>query len=318
VLFPYPTGISQKMGAKTKFTELVRTADSISGTIEADKLEADRIDERLLQRDRGKPSSRGYILAAWIRGEGEGAAAEASEGEQAKSVEVKPTAATKSDDKGVNVIYVADIDLLGSFFVQQRNEPNTSIQKFRFDNVPFVCNLIDAIAGETRYLEIRKRKPRHSTLKRIEDRAATAREEQTAAIEKIQKEYDQDVKKADDEKEKIIAEFRKIVEDIQKRQQQGEEIDQAAAQAAIQQLAIKQRTLEKGAEVAKARRKRELDLEQAKIERERDRQIQQIQNEFKLQATVFPPILPLLVGVVVWAQRRIREREGVSRTRMRL
>ena len=130
VLFPYPTGISQKMGSKTKFTELVRTADSISGTIEADKLEADRIDERLLQRDGGKPSSRGYILAAWIRGEGESAAAEASEGEKAKSVEVKPTAVTKSDDKGgVNAIYVADIDLLGSFFVQQgRNEPNTSIK----------------------------------------------------------------------------------------------------------------------------------------------------------------------------------------------
>jgi len=89
VLFPYPTGISQKMGSKTKFTELVRTADKLSGTIETDKLEADRIDERLLQRDRGKPSPRGYILAAWIRTEGEGTSSEASDDEKAKSVEVK-------------------------------------------------------------------------------------------------------------------------------------------------------------------------------------------------------------------------------------
>src|SRR6185436_20182889 len=116
----------------------------------------------------------------------------------------------------------------------------------------------------------------------------------------------------------IIAEFRKIVEDIQKQQQQGEEVDPAKAQAAIQQLAIKQRTAERAADVTKARLKRELELKMAKIERDRDRQIQQIQNDYKLQATVFPPILPLLVGLVVWARRRIREREGVSRTRMRL
>jgi len=54
------------------------------------------------------------------------------------------------------------------------------------------------------------------------------------------------------------------------------------------------------------------------VERERDRQIQRIQNDYKLQATIFPPILPLLVGLVVWARRRIREREGVSKTRMRI
>jgi ABC-2 type transport system permease protein len=70
--------------------------------------------------------------------------------------------------------------------------------------------------------------------------------------------------------------------------------------------------------VTKARLARERDLELAKIERERDRQIQEIQNDYKLKATLFPPILPLLVGLVVWARRRIREREGVSRSRMRL
>src|SRR5438445_5896 len=58
VLFPFPTGITQKTGAKTKMTELVRTADKLSGTIDVDKLEADRMDERLLQRDRGRPSPR--------------------------------------------------------------------------------------------------------------------------------------------------------------------------------------------------------------------------------------------------------------------
>jgi ABC-2 type transport system permease protein len=325
VLFPFPTGITQKMGAKVKVTELVRTADKISGTIDVNKLQADRFDERLLARDRGKPSSRGYILAAWIRGEAESASegGEGEEKEKSKTIEIKPTKAGGSADDakksgGINVIYVTDIDLLSSQFVQMRNEPNQMITKFRFDNVPFVCNLIDAVGGENRFLEIRKRKPKHSTLRRIEERAAMAREKQSQANEEMQAKYEAAVKKADEEKEKTFAEFKKLFDDLQRKQTLGEEIDPAKLQAAAMQLAMTQRAAERAAEVAKARLARERDQELAKIERERDRQIQQIQNEFKLQATVFPPILPLLVGVVVWAQRRIREREGVSRTRMRL
>src|SRR5205814_6174185 len=111
---------------------------------------------------------------------------------------------------------------------------------------------------------------------------------------------------------------KKLYEELQKKQQQGEEVDAGKLQAAVQQLAMKQRAAERAADVAKARLARERDLELAKIERDRDRQIQQIQNDYKLQATVFPPILPLLVGLVVWARRRIREREGVSSPRMRL
>src|SRR4029079_11811874 len=118
VLFPFPTGITQKMGAKTKVTELVRTADRLSGTIDIDKLQSDRMDTRLLDRDRGKPSARGYILAAWIRGESEGGAGGA-DGDEKKTVEIKNTSAGGSG--GINAIYVTDIDLLSSQFVQMRN-----------------------------------------------------------------------------------------------------------------------------------------------------------------------------------------------------
>ena len=293
------------------------------------KLQADqRMDPRMLERDRGKASPRGYILAAWIRGEAEGSseAGEADADEKSKTIEIKPTsqkveeksAAAEKKPGGINVIYVTDIDLLSSQFVQMRNEPNAMITKFRFDNVPFVCNLIDAVGGEDRFLEIRKRKPKHSTLRRIEDRAAAARENQTNANEKKQAEYDAAVKKADDEKEKSFGEFKKVFDELQRKQNAGESVDPAKIQAAAMQLAMTQRSAERSAEVTKARLGRERDLELAKIERERDRQIQQVQNEYKLMATVLPPILPLLVGLVVWAQRRIREREGVSRTRMRL
>jgi len=320
VLFPFPTGISQKMGAKVTVTELVRTADKISGTIDVNKLQTDRMDERALAIGRGKPSPRGYILAAWIRGEGESSGGSDEGAEKTKSVEIKPTAVTSDAAKkgGINVIYVTDIDLLSSQFVQMRNEPNTMVQRFRFDNVPFVCNLIDAVGGEDRFLQIRKRKPKHSTLRMVEFRATKARELQKDAIDSTQAEYDKAVKDADAEKEKTFAEFKKIFDDLQQKQNRGEEVDPAKVQAAAMQLAMKQRTAERAAEVKKTAIARKRDLELAQIERERDRQIQEIQNDYKLKATLFPPILPLLVGLVVWARRRIREREGVSRSRMRL
>ena len=71
------------------------------------------------------------------------------------------------------------------------------------------------------------------------------------------------------------------------------------------------------AEVEKERLRRERDKKLARIERSRDQDIQKIQNDYKIRATAIPPIPPLLVGLVVWARRRIREREGVSRTRMK-
>ena len=147
--------------------------------------------------------------------------------------------------------------------------------------------------------------------------AADAREKQKEANDKKQAEYDKAVKEADAEKDKTFAEFKKIYDDLQKKQQQGEEVDPAKIQAAAVQLAMRQRIAERTAEVAKERLKRERDQELAEIERLRDQDLQQIQNDYKIQATLFPPILPLLVGLVVWTRRRIREREGVSRTRMR-
>jgi ABC-2 type transport system permease protein len=73
----------------------------------------------------------------------------------------------------------------------------------------------------------------------------------------------------------------------------------------------------RGLEVTKERLRIERDKSLAEIQRKRDQDIQRVQNEFKVWATFIPPIPPLLVGFVVWVRRRIREREGISRTRMK-
>jgi ABC-2 type transport system permease protein len=321
VLFPYPTGLSQKLGASSKMIELVRTSEDRSGTIEVNKLQATNLDPDALQFERGKPTKRSYILAAWIQGE-KSAAAEGESSGQSKTVEIKPTAASgdqasDSGKKGVNAIYVGDIDVLSSEFVRMRNEPNLMIARFRFDNVPFVCNLIDAVAGENRFLEIRKRKPKHSTLRMVEIRAASARQKQQEEIAKTRSTFTDEEKKAETEAQKVYAELEKLVKDLQERQNRGEQIDPAELEAKMAQLQIKKSFIDRQLTVTKQRLQRDRDQALAAIEREQDQDIQRIQNEYKIQATVFPPILPLLVGIVVWTRRRIREREGISRSRMR-
>jgi ABC-2 type transport system permease protein len=47
------------------------------------------------------------------------------------------------------------------------------------------------------------------------------------------------------------------------------------------------------------------------------REVRTKQNRVKLNAVLWPPILPLLMGVAVFFSRRAKEREGVSKTRLR-
>jgi ABC-2 type transport system permease protein len=51
------------------------------------------------------------------------------------------------------------------------------------------------------------------------------------------------------------------------------------------------------------------------IELDAELKIQQIQRQFKLAAVILPPIPPLLVGLIVFTRRRLREREGISKAR---
>jgi ABC-2 type transport system permease protein len=51
------------------------------------------------------------------------------------------------------------------------------------------------------------------------------------------------------------------------------------------------------------------------IQLDAELEIQEKQRNFKLAAVIIPPIPPLLVGLVVFTRRRLREREGISKAR---
>lgn len=73
----------------------------------------------------------------------------------------------EGQDKGANLIYVADLDMISDqFFAMRRQvvDPN-----FRFDNVTFALNCIDALVGDESLIELRKRRPILRKLTKVEE-----------------------------------------------------------------------------------------------------------------------------------------------------
>ena len=206
----------------------------------------------------------------------------------------------------MNVVVVADIDVLAGVFFLLRERASffgERFAKWQVDNVPFVLNILDDLAGDSRFIEIRKRRPLHrelTAIKRLADQAKVSRDK---ARQKAQKKFK---KILDDEQSKFDQMYESISAktDIG-RQQQKEE------------LAIARRNGSERIESRKAQLDREEKAEYRKIENEMAANIHHVQDNYKLMAVLLPPIPPLLIAVCVFFVRRSREREAVYASRLR-
>lgn len=348
ILFPVPGVIQPAGSSDLKFTALVKTGD-FAGTIALDKFRANQGDPMRLIAEQGRPLGE-QTLAARIQGvalpekpaaadteksadetekgnEEEGAKnsepdkADASTSQEKKSESAASDAAAKPEEapeKPVNVVYVADIDLLIDAFLRIRARPDEDEEiTWRFENVNFLLNIVDSLSGDDQYVEIRRRKPHHSTLKVVEAMTRQARSHEFDDRVEFEERFDDAIKQAEEENRKALAEFQERVDSLKKRQQQGEDVNIGDIQSAATQLAIKQQELNQKLEVMRERLQRDRDDSIERIRRETDLEILKIQNRFKFWAVAIPPIPPMIVGLVVFVVRRLREREGVAKSRLR-
>ncbi len=230
-----------------------------------------------------------------------------------------PEKGTPADNtkKPIRAIYVADIDCLHGNFFDFRSRPDAGEVVFRFQNITFVLNAIDTLSGDDAYLDIRKRTHRHKTLSAIEAKKSTAFDLVQAKRQAFDKELDQAQKEKQKEFDADVKPFKDAVEELQKSASMGVKVDlQELAYKTYQLEDIRERKeQELNSKVADLRRKRDEDIQE--IERATDLEIQNFQKSYKIYAVILPPIIPLLVGLVVFTRRRLREREGMSKLRRR-
>jgi ABC-2 type transport system permease protein len=271
-----------------------------------------------LQLHRGRPRG-DLILAASIHGK-------VPEDEDTEEDSDEDGDEDTSDEDGdadepaeLNVVYVADVDVLSTPFVNVRARPDAGEGVvYRFDNITFVLNVLDKLAGETDFLEIRKRKTKYSTLKVIEAADERARAEEFAERKRFNDEFEKAREEAEKQRDKAYEQLRENVEELKRRIDAGDQDVSISEYNAKQILLAQQQTAEeKKYENEVARLERERDSEIAQIRRRLDLQVLEIQNGFKFWAVMIPWILPALVGLVVFVRRRLREREGVTKSRLR-
>ena len=132
-----------------------------------------------------------------------------------------------------------------------------------------------------------------------------------------QKEYDEAVTKEDEAIKKIEKEAADLEADYKKRQDAGEQIDLNEKRSKDQLLQFRLLTAMAASQETKQNLKLNLEKANNQIRRERLQSVSRIQNLYKLLSLLIPPLIPLCVGGVVWVRRYIREREGISKTRMK-
>jgi len=204
-----------------------------------------------------------------------------------------------NSDQRVNAIVVADIDMMGEQFFQLRREGAENLQ---FDNVTFLLNAVDELAGDDSFIALRKRRPKQRTLEAVEARTKVYEEQRLKDTQEAAGTAEQRLNEAQ-------ARLDQAVEQLRNRTDLDEQTKRIM-------IANQQKTENRRLNVARTNIE---DEKQRQIEHSRaemESSIRTIQNTIKLLAVALPPIPAFLLFVVVSVRRLRREKTGVVADRL--
>jgi len=228
-----------------------------------------------------------------------------------------PVASEQPANAPVKAVYVADMDMMLPVFLQIRADPEQAAEmRFQFQNVTFLLNAIDWLTGEMEFIEVRKHEPIFASLKMIDAVKEEASSEVRKKSKAFQEESDATVREA---QEKMDAGLQSLREELEKLEKQGADgrISRAEMQAKVQEFQTRQEREQRMLDVKQTKTEREMQKNIREIQRIADQKVTAIQNQVKAAAVVLPCIPPLIVGVIVFASRRLRERENISKSRLK-
>jgi ABC-2 type transport system permease protein len=299
VLAIFPGHLRKHSGTTAEFTPLLTT--NRSGGV----LEWSDILQRSMFGFRPNPdrpylrSHEAYTLAARIRGEIPSEPKKDPFTPEAKKKDEPPKDVKMNPLK---LIAVADADLISDMFFELRRKSNESVDLLEFDNVTFVLNCVDELAGDESFIALRKRRPKHRTLEVVE-KASRAFVERAA----------DDSKKAEDKAKSELKKAQDALNEKVEKVRQNKEMDEQTKRIAVDTL---QDVENRKFEVTKARIEDEKRLAILDSRATKEQAVQSIQGRIKTLAVILPPLPALILGGIVFFVRAGRENRGATPSRL--
>ena len=214
----------------------------------------------------------------------------------------------------MDVIYVADMDCLDVII---RNQPEQGVVVYRMQNLVFILNLLDSLTSETEYINIRSRVQTHRTLKTIEEKTDDLLRSVRLVARKTNSELEKAINREKEGLQKAAVEYRRQVRAMEDKKRRGDEIDELELIAKRDLLKQEEDNIQKRLETKQKQLVRSRDEAIRESRRLTDLTVQKTQDWYKWIAVLVPPIPLIVIGMGVFAYRRLREREGVSKNRLK-
>ena len=233
-----------------------------------------------------------YTLAARVQGKA--ATPKTSPAEDAAKAK-----AEAPSNASINAIVIADLDMISEQFFELRRR---KIENLDFDNVTFVLNCVDVLAGDDSYIDLRKRRLAHRTLTKLEEKTKSF-------VDSQQKES----KAAEDAAtDQLAAAQKRLDEKIEALRKRTDLDDRTKAVMIANSESVEQRRLDVEKATIDDERRKKLLASKADTEMN----IRAIQRDSRLTALLLPPLPAVILGLFVLAVRAGRENQGASPKRL--
>ncbi len=280
VLAIYPGHIKQRKESQLKFDALLRTTPKKSGYHEWEKLVSPggMFGEGIQLNPNARPviTADNYTLAAHVTGKAD------------------------KDAKPINVIFVADADMISSQVLNFEFQAVSNT--LRLDNVKFVLNCVDVLAGDAAFNDLRTRRAQLRTLTRMQDITEQFRKDQAEQRNNAESEAADQLKKAQERLDKVVAEIKNdtTLSAIEKQQR----------------IKIAQETEQKKLAAASVTIERERSAQIEKINAKTQQKVRATEDRMRWWSILLPPIPAVLLGVIVLSMRINAEYRNIETDRL--